>query len=65
VLSELLAHFGLSDFEAALNADKFGVENLLQVCARAVFAFCIHSVVPSFIALKNFVRYSTSLIMCL
>jgi hypothetical protein len=41
VLSELLAHFGLSDFEAALNADKFGVENLLQVCVRAVFAFCI------------------------
>ncbi len=34
VLSELLAHFGLSDFEAALNADKFGVENLLQVRVR-------------------------------
>ncbi len=39
VLSELLAHFGLSDFEAALNADKFGVENLLQVCVRAVLYF--------------------------
>ena len=52
VLSELLAHFGLSDFEAALNADKFGVENLLQVrvCVRALhFPMCyVHICLISF-----------------
>ena len=31
ILGELLQHYGLRDFEAALTADEFGIDNLLQI----------------------------------
>jgi hypothetical protein len=55
VLHELLAHYGLTDFEEAFAADEFGIENLLQIKTEDDWnGFCEHFEVSGFLFKNRF-----------